>query len=84
MTNSTKLNMAINAIKKTETFEKTYFLFYIWIFQAFFEAHDFHHFQPGDPVLLRPLAWTCPESCGCTSPEAMANPPTYCPQSCFT
>lgn len=38
----------------------------------------------GDPVLLRPLAWTCPESCGCTSPEAMANPPTYCPQSCFT
>ena len=37
----------------------------------------------GDPSLLRPLAWSCPESCGCTSPEAAANPPAYCPRSCF-
>lgn len=37
----------------------------------------------GDSELLRPLAWTCPESCGCTSPEAAANPPAYCPRSCF-
>lgn len=74
MTNSTKLNMAI---KKPKHLRNIFPL-------LFFEAHDFHHFQPGDPVLLRPLAWTCPESCGCTSPEAMANPPTYCPQSCFT
>ncbi|CAJ1444957.1 unnamed protein product [Effrenium voratum] len=36
------------------------------------------YFCAGDPERFRPLAWTCPETCGCLA----ASPPSYCPASC--
>ncbi|CAK9024472.1 Vacuolar protein sorting-associated protein 11-like [Durusdinium trenchii] len=35
----------------------------------------------GDPELVRPLAWTCPESCDCTAANGTSLP-SYCPRSC--
>ncbi|CAK9029597.1 unnamed protein product [Durusdinium trenchii] len=35
----------------------------------------------GDPDLIRPLAWICPESCGCKA-YGSASLPSYCPRSC--
>ncbi|CAK9051514.1 Vacuolar protein sorting-associated protein 11-like [Durusdinium trenchii] len=35
----------------------------------------------GDPELIRPVAWTCPESCDCATARAGALP-SYCPRSC--
>lgn len=43
-----------------------------------FEISSSNDWCAGFPPLYRPLAWLCPESCGCLGPE----PPSYCPSSC--
>ncbi|CAK9005799.1 Vacuolar protein sorting-associated protein 11-like [Durusdinium trenchii] len=43
--------------------------------QLGFEIGGQRSWCQGDPDLYRPLAWKCPETCGCLA----ANPPSYCP-----